>query len=114
MKKNVDFIKSFVFDLVMVKNQIMSDSFHRLVILIARIWPESLNWPFYFDESINLNFSEDIEILDKKNPILCTIIYIVKSHLRSMQKKAENDPAKKAQTINETEYMVYVSRDMMV
>ena len=98
IKKNVDFIKNFVFDLIMVKNDIMKNSFHNIVILLARIWPESLNWPIFLDESVHLDFAEDMDILAKKNPVLCAIIYIVKSHLRKLD---SNSP-------NNAEYMAYV------
>lgn len=107
IKKNVDFIKNFVFDLVMVRNQIMPCSFHNLVILLARIWPEALNWPMFFDESINLDLAEDMDILARKNPVLLVIIYIVKNHLKKIN---VNNPKRNNDSLNQSEYMAYVNK----
>jgi len=110
IKKNVDFVKNFVFDLVMVRSQIMPYSFHNLVILLARIWPESLNWPMFFDESVSLDFAEDMDILARKNPILCVIIYIVKTHLKKIN---VNNPNRNRDSLNQSEYMAYVRKNLI-
>lgn len=91
--KNVNFLRAFIYDLLAVKNTIMPEGFYRLVVLFARIWPESLNWPFYFDESLEFNFNEDIDLLAKKNPILCVIIYIVRSHMMNRNKTSLDHPS---------------------
>ena len=106
IKKNVDFVKSFVFDLVMVRNYIMPNTFHNLVILLARIWPESLNWPMFFDESVNLDFAEDMDILARKNPVLLVIIFIVKNHLKNINNNS--NPNRNKELLNQSEYMAYV------
>ncbi len=73
--KNYQFLNCFIFDLITLKNTIMSTYFHNLIIYIARIWPESLCY----------TESETIQ-----NPILCLIMHTVKKAILTNSKKNSN------------------------
>lgn len=64
--KNNQFLNSLVFDLISLKNKIMPSYFFTIIITLARIWPESFSYK---------------EIETVQNPILCVIMYIIKSNI---------------------------------
>jgi hypothetical protein len=91
--KNVAFLKCFIFDLILTSELTMPFYFQNLILILARIWPESLNWPACFarDHGGNSNDNDDPNTFDfetstKKNPILCAVIFVVKEAIHKNNK----------------------------
>jgi hypothetical protein len=89
----IEYLRCFIFDLIAIKNFLMPVTFHNLIILFARIWPDSLEWPCSTILQANKSyFSKCQELIMKQgdlaysafNPMLCAIIFIVKNHISNV------------------------------
>lgn len=110
--KNHDFIRSFVYDLVLSARHTMPLLFQNLVLLCVRIWPEPFNWPCYLS---SVSQSNDFEQNARSNPVLCSLIYVVRESI--VKNNAQIDAQSIAQShsnpiVNYSEfsaYYIYVS-----
>jgi hypothetical protein len=74
---NQAFLRCFIYDMLMLHFSTATlkfGSFHSLIVLFVRIWPELLNWP----SNALFNEADSFEATIKKNPVLCVVIFIVK------------------------------------
>jgi hypothetical protein len=101
--KQIEFFRNFIYDFFIIKNIIMSTNFHKLVLLFARIWPDCIQWPYstilQLENSILKRLDE--KALSVSNPILCSIIYITKCHIKKLDCSKTNT---KSGEINHTDY----------
>ena len=118
--KKIEFIHSFIYDLIALKNTLMPVNFHHLIILIARIWPDSLVWPHSPMSNMNMNYYHSCEEITKKgdlkmsafNPLLCSIIYIVKNHITNID-RLSTYYSKSNETVC-SNYYLYVSFEQTI
>lgn len=106
--KNMDYLKSFIIDLIVTHDSTMPFLFQNLVLLFARIWPEALTWPCSALDTIS-HFDEDFEIIMRKNPILLVVIYIIKESIYKNNQKLDSTSSKsKIKHIEYSPYYVHV------
>lgn len=82
--KNAQYIKCFIFDLISTAHSLMPLRFQNLILLLVRIWHESLDWPCSSSDIDKMDF--DFETSAIKNPILCAVIHIVKDSMHKNNK----------------------------
>lgn len=98
-------MKCFILDLITAHDFTMPLLFQNLILLFARIWPESLTWPCSTDQTQSNYIEEDFDTAMKKNPILSIIIYIVKENIFKNNRLLEN--LDRESNIKFTEYSSY-------
>lgn len=76
--KRYDFLRSFVYDLIVMGKHTMPLLFQNLVLQCVRIWPEPFNWPCYLATTIGSTQSNDFELNARLNPVLSAIIFVIR------------------------------------
>lgn len=76
-KRNYDYLKCFICDLIISREIAMPVHFQNLILWFARIWPECLTWPCSIDQMND----DDLESTELHNPILFVLMNIVKNSI---------------------------------
>ncbi len=88
-----DFLKCLIYDLIATKNSTIPNKFHEIIILFIRIWSEPFVWPLNLTLLSNSLIELDFEMAPVKNPVLCVIIFIVKTFIASKKTAEKSDPS---------------------
>ena len=104
-KKNSDYLKCFIYDLIVSRESTMPHLYQNLVLLYARIWPESLTWPCSIDQ-IN---DEDLDTIEYKNPILFILIYIIRENILKNNRQMDKITRSNIKYSDFSNYYIYVS-----
>ena len=75
--KFYEFIGSFIYDLIAAKSPLLKHIFYHPIVILARIWPDSLTWPC----SVHIKKESKTG-----SPVLAVIIHTVKSRLFQMKR----------------------------
>ncbi|CAF0824915.1 unnamed protein product [Brachionus calyciflorus] len=109
-KKNTDYLKCFIYDLIVSHESTMPLTFQNLILLFARIWPESLTWPCSIDELNDYDIDNPPEY---KNPILFVIIYVLFENIKKNNAKLDQVKREHGTKYSEfSSYYIYILETM--